>query len=259
MTEGELADRIAVVTGGDSGIGAACVIALAKAGADVAIVYHSNADGAQRTAEQVTALGRRAVVVQANVGDAGDVERAFTSAGELGTPDILVNSAGMNMSGVRVADMALEQWNRVLATDLTGSFLASRRFARGLAGRSGPAAIVNITSIHEFAVRDGGADYVAAKAGQGALARTLAVELAERQITVNSVAPGMILTPMNQQSVDDADERSRRERHIPLRRAGAPEEVARAVVFLASPASSYITGATLVIDGGLSLLTALGA
>lgn len=135
----------------------------------MAVLYHSDEEGARRTARDVEGHGRRAVVTQADVGEEADVDRAFGEASALGTPDILVNAAGLNMSGVPLVEMELEQWERTLRTDLTSSFLCSRRFVRGLPeGR--PAAIVNITSIHQWAVREGAADYLAAKSGQGAMA-----------------------------------------------------------------------------------------
>lgn len=254
----DLSGRVALVTGGESGIGKACCVALAQAGADIAILYHANEDAAREVAAAVASHGRRAHIVRADVGTEADVERAFDDvAAALGTPDILVNSAGLNMTGVRVTDMPLEQWERVVRTDLTGGFLTSRRFARDHA--DGPAAIINITSIHEWAVRDGGADYVAAKAGQGAFTRNLALELAERGVTVNGIAPGMVLTPMNQEAVDDDAKRREQESHIPMKRAATPDEIAAVAVFLASPAAAYITGATITVDGGLSLVVAPGA
>lgn len=174
-------------------------------------------------------------------------------------PDILVNSAGLNMSGVKVTDMDLKQWERVVRTDLTGTFLTSRRFARDLRSAEKPGAIVNITSIHAFAMRAGGADYCAAKGGQQNLTETMALELADAKITVNAIAPGMILTPMNEEAVEDKDYRASLTKNIPLLRAGRPEEVAEVALFLASPAGSYITGTTITIDGGLSLLVGQGA
>ncbi|RDE07461.1 SDR family NAD(P)-dependent oxidoreductase [Sphingomonas aracearum] len=249
-----------MVTGGDSGIGAASSIALAEAGADVAVLYHSSSEDAQATCREIEARGRRALALQGDVGVEADVERAFDQvAAQLGPVSVLVNSAGLNMSGTEVADMSLEQWEKVLATDLTGTFLTSRRFVRERRAAEGPAAIVNITSIHDQAMRAGGADYGAAKGAQRNLTRTLAIEVAAQGITVNAIAPGMILTPMNQEATDDAETRKEAERHIPAARAGQPEEIARVAVFLADPASAYITGATIVVDGGLSLMQAIGA
>lgn len=255
---GTLNGRVALVTGGNSGIGRACAVALAEAGADVAILYHSSEEDAADTVAAVERCGRRGIATHGDVGREDDVDRAFAAArNALGPVSILVNSAGLNMTGVDVADMTLDQWDRVIRTDLTGGFLCSRRFVRDHAG--GPGAIVSITSVHAFAMRAGGADYGAAKGAQANLTRTLAIEVAARGITVNDIAPGMILTPMNEEVAEDAAQLREAESHIPVGRAAAPEEVARIAVFLADPASSYITGASIVVDGGLSLMQALGA
>ncbi|MBW8785189.1 MAG: SDR family oxidoreductase [Novosphingobium sp.] len=253
-------DRIAVVTGGESGIGAGCVAGLAAAGADVAVIYHQDKDAGEASAGAVKLLGRKAVAVQADVGSEADVEAAFDRiADAIGIPDILVNSAGLNMSGVPVAKMSLEQWERIVRTDLTGSFLTSRRFVRELEPTGRPGTIVNITSIHASVMRPGGADYDAAKGGQWNLTRTMALETAKLGITVNAIAPGMILTPMNQKALDDPEYRRSLEQNIPLGRAGTPDEIAGLAVFLASPAGAYITGSTITIDGGLSLVLGQGA
>lgn len=260
MVDQVLAGRVAFVTGAGSGIGAACATALAEAGADVAMMVHDDPETSKATVQSVKDAGRKVQVVTGDVGDEGDVAKAFDKAGmELGVPDILVNSAGLNMSGVNVADMELEQWNRLIGADLTGSFLTSRRFVRDLRAEKKPGAIIHITSIHAFAMRAGGADYDAAKGGQTNLMKTLAIETASLGITVNAIAPGMILTPMNEKAMDDPKYRKSLEKNIPAGRAGRPEEVARAAVYLASKDGAYITGATLTIDGGLSLLVGLGA
>lgn len=260
MADLDLSGRIALVTGGESGIGAACVAALAAAGADVGVMYFTDQSKGEASAAVVTGLGRKALAVQCNVGRDKEVEAAFDAVEEaIGIPDILINSAGRNMSGVKVADMSTEQWQGLIETDLTGSFFTSRRFVRNLKGSGRPGAIVNITSIHSSVMRSGGADYDAAKGGQTNLTKTLSLEVAELGITVNAIAPGMILTPMNDKALTDEAYRDKLTQSIPLKRAGRPEEVAGVAVFLASKAGAYITGSTVTIDGGLSLELGQGA
>lgn len=257
---GLLDGHIALVTGAESGIGAACAKALGTAGADVAVLYFEDDKAAAGVSAGVVSCGRRSITVQVDVGDEHRVAAAFASVGErLGLPDLLVNSAGLNMSGVPVADMELAQWNRLIRTDLTGAFLTSRAFVRGLRDAARPGRIVNIGSIHSTAVRYGGADYCAAKAGLDNLTRTMAVECAPLRIGVNTVAPGMILTPMNAGIQSDPHGLAEAERHIPWGRAGRPDEVADLAVYLCSEKSQYITGAIITIDGGLTLEEALGA
>ena len=251
--------RCVVVTGAESGIGAACAIAFGEAGDAVAVFYHSDANAAEAVAAQVRAAGGEALVRQCGVDDEASVASAFDAVeAAFGPARVLVNSAGLNMSGVAVRDMALAQWNRLIATDLTGAFLVSRRFLLGR-GEAAGGVIVHISSIHAEVVRAGGADYGAAKGGLTRLVQTMAIEEAGQAVRVNAIEPGMILTPMNARATRDAAYRAGLERNIPLGRAGRPEEVAALARWLASDEAQYITGATMVIDGGLSLLLGDGA
>lgn len=260
MFERILEGRVALVTGGDSGIGAACAKALAAAGADVALTYLDDHESAEATAASIREGGRRSVALQSDARQEVAVEGCFDRTIEaLGQPDILVNSAGINMSGVEVADMDLSLWENMMRTDLTGTFLACRRFVRDLRRLKKAGTIINITSIHADVMRAGGADYMSAKGAQKNFTETLALEVAGDGITVNAIAPGMILTPMNQSAKDHWIVRKVKTEFIPLKRAGQPEEVANVAVFLASPAGAYFTASTLTIDGGLSKMLALGA
>lgn len=249
-----------IVTGAESGIGAACAEAFGATGARVAVLFHSDQAAADVMAQAVRKAGGEAIAVQAEVNNEDSVEKAFAAVeAQWGAADVLVNSAGLNMSGVTVRDMTLAQWQRLIDTDLTGAFLTSRRFLTGRGEAKGDAAILHISSIHAYAVRAGGADYCAAKGGLSNLVETLAIEEAPRGIRVNAIEPGMILTPMNAKAQADPVYRRTLEQNIPMGRAGNASEVADLAVFLASDKARYITGARIVIDGGLSLMQALGA
>jgi glucose 1-dehydrogenase len=235
-------------------------VALGQSGIAVALTYFADESAGKSAAAEIEAAGGRALAHRTDVADEQAVEALFTAAEDaFGPVRSLVNSAGLNMTGTPVETMPLSQFDRVLRTDLYGPFLTCRRFVRGLAGQADGGRIVNISSIHERAPRAGGVDYDSAKGGLAQLTTTLALELAPRRIAVNAVSPGMILTPMNQSALDDAAELARKEAAIPWGRAGTAEEVANAVMFLLSSAADYITGATLTIDGGLSLTVAAGA
>ncbi|MCM8729525.1 SDR family oxidoreductase [Hephaestia sp. GCM10023244] len=252
--------RCVVVTGAESGIGAACAAAFGATGADVAIFYLKDAARARQSADAVIAAGGRATTVQCAVDDETSVEAAFDAAeAAFGPASVAINSAGVNMAGVPLRAMTAERWQATIATDLTGAFLVSRRFLKGRGTATDPAALIHISSIHAAVARAGGADYCAAKSGLTQLVQTLAIEEAPRGIRVNAIRPGMILTPMNERAVDDAAYRASLEKNIPMQRAGRPEEVAAMARWLASDEAAYVTGASFTIDGGLSLLLGQGA
>ncbi|MFI6043790.1 SDR family oxidoreductase [Nocardia sp. NPDC051321] len=242
----------AVVTGSDSGIGAATAVALAGGGCDVGITFHRDEQGAERTAQQVRERGVTAAVRQLDLTDLPTAASVIDElAAELGGIDVLVNCAGTG-TAQRVMDMDFDTWRQVLSVDLDGAFLCSQRAAAHMieAGKGGR--IINITSVHEHAPRVGAAPYCAAKAGLGALTKVLAMELAQYDITVNSVAPGEISTPMTGQ--EDVDPRTESRPGVPLGRPGHAKEVAAVVAFLATPAAGYVTGSSYVVDGGLLLM-----
>ncbi|QBX34779.1 SDR family oxidoreductase [Paracoccus liaowanqingii] len=251
---------IAIVTGSDSGIGRATAEALARAGHDILVTYHSDRDGAEATAEALRALDRTVHVQGLDQSDPAQVEALFAYLDEQGLrADVLINNAGIDASGAHAVDMEDDDWLKTVATDLTGPFLLCRAFARRAVPAGHGGRIVNVSSVHQEVPRAGSSAYDAAKGGLRMLARTLALELAGASITVNNVAPGMIMTPINQEAQDDPDLRRQMESNIPLGRAGQPEEVAALIAFLVSDAASYITGQSFFIDGGLSINLGQGA
>lgn len=252
--------QVAIVTGSDSGIGRATVLALAREGASVIVNYHHDDKGAHATYDELHAEGRPVFVVQADVGVEHDVDLLFDKANEkFGLPTILVNNAGVDASGTPVADLDPAVWRRALETNLTGPFLCCRRFVRDLRAAKRRGKIVNVTSVHEEIPRAGAAEYDASKGGLRNLTRTLALELAPLGINVNNLAPGMVLTPMNQEALDDPKVLEEQVQSIPLKRAAKPEEIAKLALYLVSEDADYITGSSFVIDGGLSMNLGQGA
>ncbi len=240
---------IAIVTASDSGIGRATAVALAEAGLDVGVTWHADRDGAEQTAESVRNIGRNAVVAHLDVSDApacGDTIDELID--KLGGLDVFVNNAGTG-GGTPFLDTSYDEWRTTLVTDLDGAFVCLQRAAAQMVKAGNGGRIVAVTSVHEHQPRVGAAAYDAAKHGLGGLIKTMALELGEYGITVNSVAPGEITTPMTGQADTDPQDVDRP--GVPLGRPGSPEEIAAVIRFLASCDASYVTGASWVVDGGM--------
>jgi 3-oxoacyl-[acyl-carrier protein] reductase len=243
-----LQGKIALVTGASRGIGRAIAICLAQAGADVAVNYAGNAQAAQETAEAVRAAGRKAILLQADVGNAEEAESIIKQTVEqFGRLDILVNNAGITRDNLLMR-MKEEEFDQVINTNLKGVFNCMKAAARPMMkqrfGR-----IINISSVVGAVGNPGQVNYVAAKAGVIGMTKTAAKELASRGITVNCVAPGFIATEMTEQLSEET--RQQLLSQIPLARLGEPEDIARIVKVLASDDAAYMTGQTIHVDGGM--------
>jgi len=239
--------RVALVTGASRGIGAATALKLAQRGYDVAINYLSRHEQAQKVARQVEAFGRRALPVQADVSDYGQVRRMIsTIVDELGGLHVLVNNAGYSSHGT-IDQLPPEEWHRMIAVTLDGAFYCAREAVPHMK-RAGWGRIVNVCSLRAMAGSRHGAHYASAKAGLIGLTKSLALELAP-EITVNAVSPGYTATDMTRQALEEKGEQIRAE--IPLRRIAQPEEIAAVIAFLCSDEAGYITGETINVNGGI--------
>ena len=239
----------AIITAADSGIGRATAVALAAAGLDVGITWHTDEAGAQQTAAEVRDAGGRAEIAQLDTTDlatCGDVVDEL--ADRLGGVDVFVNNAGTG-SATLALDMTLADWRHVVAADLDGAFVCLQRAARRMVQRGQGGRLVAVTSVHEHQPRVGSAAYDAAKHGLGGLMKTLALELGQHGITANCVAPGEIATPMTGQ--EDVDPHGVHRPGVPLGRPGDAREIAAVIAFLAGPQASYVTGASWPVDGGM--------
>ena len=249
----DLSGQVALVTGSSRGIGAAIATRLAAAGASVGINYRSNAAAADGVIDAIRAAGGEALRVPGDVSDENAAEAVVkTTADRLGRLDILVNNAGVNRDRLLLR-MSAADWDEVLSVNLRGTFLPTR-FAVPLMIRQRYGRIVNISSVVGLSGNPGQANYAASKAGQIGLAKAVAREVASRNITVNAVAPGFIAVGDDGGMTAGLTDEQRTQilGRIPAGRFGAADDVAAAVLYLASPAAAYITGQTLTIDGGLT-------
>ena len=249
---GRFEGKVAVVTGSSSGIGQAIAVRLGSEGATLVIDYHSHPEGAEDTQKQIAASrGGKSVIVQADVSSvAGGQSLIAAAVDQLGGCDILVNNAGVE-KGADFWDVTEKDYDTVLDLNLKGAFFMTQAFVRHLRDNKKPGRVINISSVHEDMVFPHFSTYCAAKGGMRMLTRDLAVELGPLGITVNNVAPGAIITPINKGLLDDHAKLDPLLRNIPLGRMGTSEEVAGLVAFLASEEAAYITGSTYVMDGGL--------
>ena len=258
-----LEDQCARVTGAGTGIGAAIAGALAAAGATVVINYAKSGEAAEKVADGIRTAGGQALTVRADVSHEPDVQAMFAKTIEtFGSVDILVNNAGTQRDAP-LLEMSLADWQHVIAVNLTGQFLCAREAAREflrrgvVAGRSRAAGkIICISSVHQRIPWAGHINYAASKGGVAMLMESLAQELAPQRVRVNSIAPGAIKTGINREAWATPEEEARLLQLIPYGRVGATSDVAKAAVWLASDDSDYVTGATLYIDGGMTLYPA---
>ncbi|GAB3046971.1 SDR family NAD(P)-dependent oxidoreductase [Spirosoma pulveris] len=248
----KLEGKTAIVTGADSGMGQAVGIEFANEGADVVVCYHTDLQGANKTVNAIRGVSKNALLQQIDITDEQAVIALFAKAiDHFGKVDILVNSAGVVGAKKPVTELTAAEFDLTIKSDLYGSFYICRSFAQHRKSQGGKGKIINITSVHEEIAAKGMADYNAAKGALRNFTRTLALELAELQINVNNLAPGMIVTPMNSDILENMEERAKKGPMTPWKRAGYPEEIGKLALFLASPDSDYVTGASYVMDGGL--------
>lgn len=243
-----LTEQVAIVTGGSRGIGRAISIKLAESGADVVIFYAGNQQKAEETVAEIEQLGRRALALQVDVASSEQVNAAFKQViSSFGRIDILVNNAGITRDNLAMR-LKEEDWDQVIDTNLKGVFLCSKAAIRPMM-KQRKGRIINISSVVAVMGNPGQANYCAAKAGVIGLTKSMAKELAARQITVNAIAPGFIDTDMTDVLADDLKQQILS--GIPLARFGDANDIAEAVNFLAGAGAGYITGQTLNVDGGM--------
>jgi glucose 1-dehydrogenase len=255
-----LRGQTALVTGASSGIGLAIARSLGEAGADVAINFVAGEDKAQTLAEEIRGHGVRSIVVRADVSDEAQVQAMFkTMIEQLGTIDILVNNAGLQVDAP-LHQMTLAQWNKVLGVNLTGQFLCAREAVREFMRRGvrrdiscSAGKIICISSVHEVIPWAGHVNYATSKGGIMLMMRTIAQEVAPYRIRVNSICPGAIRTPINRAAWDTPAAYNELLKLIPYKRIGEPEDIGRVAAWLASDYADYVHGASIFVDGGMTL------
>jgi glucose 1-dehydrogenase len=255
-----LTGQPALVTGANSGIGKATALGLARAGADVVVNYVTDPESAEDVAHEIESFGGRAIAIQADVSKEDDVIAMFAKAiSHFGTLHIAVSNAGLQRDSP-FEQMTLEQWNTVIGVNLTGQFLCTREAAREFRKRGvmsdvsvAAGKIICMSSVHQEIPWAGHANYAASKGGVMLLMKSIAQELAPYKIRVNSVGPGAIRTPINTSAWSTPEAYAELMKLVPYKRIGEPDDIARAVAWLASDAADYVTGATLFVDGGMTL------
>lgn len=249
----DLKGKVAVVTGGSKGIGNAIARRLSEEKMKVVINYYSDKKGAEETVADLKKIGGEAVAVQADVSSEEGIQALLDAAvSNFGELDLWINNAGME-NQVPTHELTLDDWNKVIDVNLTGVFLGSKAALNHFLEHDKKGNIINLSSVHERIPWPTFAHYSASKAGVKGFNETIALEYAHKGIRVNSIAPGAINTPINAEKFEDEKQKAATLKMIPLNYIGKPEEVAAAAAWLASNESSYVTGITLFVDGGMSL------
>ena len=247
----KLDNKVAIITGASSGIGQAIAITMAREGASVVVDYVGQPGAADDTVHQIESAGGKVIAVEADVSQSDQVANLVTQTlSAFGKLDILVNNAGIEYKHL-ITEFPLDQWNKIIAVNLTGPFLCAQAAAKQMIAQGGPGRIINISSIHQDLPMPTNAPYCASKGGLRMLMRTMAVEMGPHAITVNNIGPGAVYTPIDADVQANPEMEKALMAEIPLGRWGQPVEIANLAVFLASDDASYITGSTYYIDGGM--------
>jgi glucose 1-dehydrogenase len=246
-----LKNKVAIVTGGNSGIGQAIVLELARQGASIVIDYVAHPESTDALEQQIAKLGSRAIGVRADVSNVADLQKLVdAAASKFGRLDIMVNNAGIE-TRTSVLDTSEAQYEKVMSVNLKSAFFGTQIAARQMIKQGGGGRIINITSVHEDWPMPGNTAYCLAKGGMRMLTRTAGIELAKHKILVVGVGPGAVATPINLTTMNDPAQLAKLDAAIPLGRMARPEEIASVVAFLAGDGASYLTATTIFADGGI--------